>query len=51
MFHIIQDTEFILFSLENMDDWDEDKLEEVVNKKHGESNKAKPKTAIVRIIS
>ena len=30
-----------------MDDWDEAKLEEVVNKKHGEKNKAMPKTAIV----
>ena len=30
-----------------MEDWDEDKLEEVVNKKHGESDKAKPKTSIV----
>lgn len=33
-----------------MDDWDEDKLQDVVNKKHGESNKAKPKTAIVSYI-
>ena len=32
---------------ETMDDWDEAKLEDVVAKKHGESNKAKPKTAIV----
>ena len=26
---------------ENMDDWDEEKLEQVVNKKHGEANKKK----------
>lgn len=32
---------------ETMEDWDEDKLEEVVNKKHGESDKAKPKTSII----
>lgn len=30
-----------------MEDWDEKKLEEVVNKKHSESDKAKPKTSIV----
>ena len=30
-----------------MEDWDENKLEEVVNKKHGESEMAKPKTSIV----
>ena len=39
-------TFFVLF-IETMEDWDEDKLEEVVNKKHGESDKAKPKTSIV----
>lgn len=27
-----------------MDNWDEKKLEEVVNKKHGEAEKKKPKT-------
>ncbi len=32
---------------DNMNDWDEEKLEEVINKKHGESNKAKPQTSIV----
>jgi len=32
---------------DNMDNWDDDKLKEVVEKKHGESNKAKPKTEIV----
>lgn len=32
-----------------MNDWDQEKLEEVVDKKHGESNKAKPKTSIVCI--
>ena len=30
-----------------MEDWDETKLEEVVNKKHAEADKAKPKTSIV----
>ena len=37
----------VLFTEETMADWDENKLEEVVNKKHGESEKAKPKTSIV----
>lgn len=32
---------------ETMNDWDQEKLEEVVNKKHGESNQAKPKTSII----
>lgn len=32
---------------ETMEDWDENKLEEVVNKKHGESEMAKPKTSII----
>jgi len=32
---------------DNMDDWDEAKLKEVVDQKHGESEKLKPKTAIV----
>lgn len=31
-----------------MENWDEKKLEEVVNKKHGEAEKIKPKTQIVR---
>ena len=30
-----------------MEDWDQDKLEEVVKKKHGEAEKKKPKTEIV----
>lgn len=34
--------------LDTMDNWDEKKLEEVVNKKHGEAEKKKPKTQIVR---
>ena len=33
----------LLFA-DNMDDWDEAKLEEVVEKKHGESNKKKATT-------
>ena len=33
-----------------MDDWDEEKLEEVVNKKHGEKNKALPQTSIVSMV-
>ncbi|KAM6071089.1 zinc finger CCCH domain-containing protein 15 [Chlamydotis macqueenii] len=32
---------------DTMDNWDEKKLEEVVNKKHGEAEKKKPKTQIV----
>ncbi|KAL4217130.1 hypothetical protein ACF0H5_023584 [Mactra antiquata] len=32
---------------DTMDTWDEQKLEEVVNKKHAESEKAKPKTSII----
>ncbi|XP_060076174.1 zinc finger CCCH domain-containing protein 15-like [Ylistrum balloti] len=32
---------------DTMDTWDENKLEEVVSKKHGENEKAKPKTAII----
>lgn len=35
------------FCLDTMDNWDEKKLEEVVNKKHGEAEKKKPKTQIV----
>ena len=30
-----------------MENWDENKLEEVVNTKHGEKNKMMPQTAIV----
>jgi hypothetical protein len=32
---------------ETMENWDEATLEDVVNKKHGESDKAKPKTGII----
>lgn len=38
---------FISLYLDTMDNWDEKKLEEVVNKKHGEAEKKKPKTQIV----
>lgn len=37
----------VLIRTETMDDWDEEKLEEVVNEKHGEKNKSMPKTTIV----
>lgn len=32
---------------DTMENWDEAQLEEVINKKHGEAEKAKPKTAII----
>ncbi|XP_045178488.2 zinc finger CCCH domain-containing protein 15-like [Mercenaria mercenaria] len=32
---------------DKMENWDEQKLEEVVNKKHSEAEKAKPKTSII----
>lgn len=32
---------------DTMDNWDEDKLKEVVEKKHGEGNKQRPSTDIV----
>lgn len=32
---------------DNMDNWDEDKLKEVVEKKHGEGNKQRPSTDII----
>ncbi|CAK1544873.1 unnamed protein product [Leptosia nina] len=32
---------------DNMDNWDEDKLKEVVEKKHGEGNKERPTTDII----
>ena len=32
-----------------MENWDEAKLEDVINKKHGEAEKSKPKTAIVSV--
>lgn len=34
-----------------MENWDEKKLEEVVNKKHGEAEKKKAKTQIVSLFS
>lgn len=33
-----------------MENWDEKKLEEVVNKKHGEAEKKKAKTQIVSLV-
>ena len=38
-----------LFS-DTMDKWDQNKLEEVIEKKHGEKEKSMPKTEIVSII-
>lgn len=35
------------FLSDTMENWDEKKLEEVVNKKHGEAEKKKAKTQIV----
>lgn len=35
---------------DNMDNWDEDKLKEVVEKKHGEGDKQRPTTDIVSIV-
>jgi len=40
---------FDLCITDRMEDWDEQKLEEVVAKKHSESDKAKLKTSIVCI--
>lgn len=34
--------------LDTMDKWDQNKLEEVIEKKHGEKEKSMPKTEIVR---
>lgn len=34
---------------DNMETWDENKLQEVIGKKHGESNSRKPTTEIVMI--
>lgn len=34
---------------DNMESWDEEKLQEVIGKKHGESNSRKPTTEIVSI--
>lgn len=45
----IKSTCVLLFFLDTMDNWDEKKLEEVVNKKHGEAETKKTKTHIVRI--
>ena len=38
-----------LFFIDTMDKWDDDKLKQVVEKKHGEGNKQKNKTDIVRM--
>jgi len=38
-----------LFS-DTMDKWDQNKLEEVIEKKHGEKEKSMPKTEIVSTI-
>ncbi len=38
-----------VFYLDTMENWDEKKLEEVVNKKHGEAEKKKAKTQIVSL--
>lgn len=38
---------YLISCVDTMDNWDEKKLEEVVNKKHGEAEKKKPKTQIV----
>ena len=35
-------------SSDTMDKWDQDKLEEVIEKKHGEKEKSMPKTEIVK---
>lgn len=35
---------------DTMENWDEKKLEEVVNKKHGEAEKKKAKTQIVSLL-
>lgn len=40
-----------LYITETMEDWDEDQLRDVVNKKHGEHEKSLPKTTIVSIAS
>ena len=36
-----------IFFLKQMDKWDQSKLEEVIEKKHGEKEKSMPKTEIV----
>ncbi len=41
---------FYLFP-DNMENWNEEELAEVVEKKHGEQNRSLPKTSIVRIYS
>lgn len=37
-------------SKDTMENWDETKLEEVINKKHGEAEKKKAKTSIVSVL-
>lgn len=38
---------YIISLLESMENWDEEKLKEVVEKKHGENERKLPKTDIV----
>ena len=50
LFHSFNEMKIFVYAynlfliVDNMENWDEKKLEEVVNKKHGESNKAKQTT-------
>lgn len=46
---ILTDLKTFFCFLDTMENWDEKKLEEVVNKKHGEAEKKKAKTQIVRM--
>ena len=36
---------------DNMESWDEEKLQEVIGRKHGESNSRKPTTEIVNLLN
>ena len=47
--HTLQEI-FNFFLTDTMDKWDETKLKDVVDKKHGEGNKQKNKTEIVSIL-
>lgn len=47
--HTVWNENNVCVFLDTMENWDEKKLEEVVNKKHGEAEKKKAKTQIVRI--
>ena len=40
----------VVFCSDTMDNWDEKKLEEVINKKHGEAEIKKSKTHIVSLV-